>query len=734
MDMVEDAPAAPSVETPDDAPDVPRAETPGVDDLNKQIADNLMAQAEAAKRIRRQNMISWKANVDIRLGVRPAAVYTGGVAIDDLGEDGRSTINPDWSLTKTKTANLYSQVPTVQLTHDNKAYAAAISPFAKALNYELSEKRANVGVAMEEILNDVVNAAGVGAILVSYVARFENVKMPLEEQIQTPSGVLPTATLTMDQLTRLEKAGLVHLKDSPRTVSDKFCCTRKSPADLITPRQFVGSNFDDADWVGYSGRMAWADALNDLKLKLSDKSRVLGNETKTQDTLRRDNNDQETITLVEMVSYDEIFYWRHRMDPDCKSLQSIWRLVFVHGIGEAVIHEQWTGQQFNDPQAPGKYIGCSKFPLRFLTLTYITDNPIPPSDSQAGRPQVNDMRRSRSQMFQNRERSIPIRWFDVNRIDPTLQDTLMRGVVQGMIPTNGDGSRSVGEIARASYPAEDMAFDRQVKQDLMESWQIGENQQGGQAGGKHTAAEADIVQQNFSTRIGQERGRVASCFTSIAETMAGLMILFSDFPNLSDQEKQAMSQAWDDKSVVQDIVFTIRPDSTVLLDSGARIKKLTDFLNITVKSGYINPEPIIREIAELSGIDPAEVMIQPAPPRPDEPNISYRFTGKDDMMNAMVVAMLLHSGQGPTAEEIAQAKQLLQDAAQLPAPPGAPGAPGAPGPAGAVPPGAGGPPGAGQPPASIPPGGAPGVNGNPDAHPHFQIASKVAKRSQDMST
>lgn len=702
------------------------AAAPTDDAHNAEIAKALKDQVAASKRVRREEAKEWKTNVEMRLGVAGTSAHGDGTMLTNQGQ---SPINPDWSLTKTKTANLYSQVPTVRLKHEQDAFKAAVAPFAKALNYELSPKRANVGAAMEECMNDVVNASGIAAIVVGYAARFRNTKVAQEESITAPDGsVAATKDMTLDQLQLLEKHGLVHLQDAKDLVDYRFFTNRLSPTDILTPANFTGSDFNNADFLGYSGRMPWGDAKGELRLTDDQKEKVVA----ASDTVRPDSDsdlrsdpDRDARSLAQEVRYDRLYYWRHRVDPDETSFSTIWEIVFVDGLSEPVIHEPWTGQKLDE--ARRRYVGNTKLPVKVLTLTYVTDNPRPPSDSQAGRPQVLDLRRSRQQMFENRQRSIPIRWFDVNRIDPLIQDTLMRGTWQGMIPTNGPGDRSIGEIARASYPSEDFSFDSAAKQDLMESWQIGANQNGSQAGGKHTASEASIVEQNFATRIGQERGKVASFFLSVCEALSGWMVLYSDFPNLSDQERQTMQQAWDQKHILHDLVFDILPDSTIVLDVSQRIERAIKLLNMTVKSGYVNPEPIITEIVELSGYDPALVMTKPTQPAPPPPNISYRFTGKDDLQNPVVIAMLLKQNEAPSPQNIEDAKKLLTAAQQPLAPPnplpGAPnGAPVAPGAPAAPPPAAGGP-DVGQP-THMP-------QGAPDAHPGYTLGSRVAKRSRD---
>lgn len=691
----------------------------------KEIVKNFKSRIETAKRNKKNFSEEWKGNVERRLG-HPIGLSNASAALDD--GDLQSTINPDWSLTKTKTANLYSQVPAVQATHENSQFAPAIPPFAKSLNYELGEKRSHVGVAMEEVLNDVVNAAGVGAVLVGYAARFETVDLPIEEVIQSPQGPIPVKGLSPENLKQAAWMGLVHLKPTPRVVSDKFYVTRISPTDLLWPADFTGSWFDDADWVGRTGRMSWSEATHELKLTEAQKDDALGSSSVRPETDLRSQPETNSAGALDQVTFDEIYYWRHRVDPSELSFSAIWKLVVVHGIDDPVIHEPWKGQQYLKESR--KYIGACLFPIRLLTLTYITDNPIPPSDTSAGRPQVDDLRRSRSQMFQNREFSKPIRGFDVNRVDPLIQTLLMKGQMQGWIPLNGNGQNAIWEVARASYPSEDFSFDQAAKADLMETWQVGPNQMGTvPTGEKATKAEVQTTQANFATRIGQERAKVASFFLSIAEVLAGLMALYSDFPILTPQERQAMEQAWDRKTILHDLVLKIRPDATIMIDSQARVQRLSNVLNLLGKSGMINPLPIITEMVELSGLDPSQIVKPPTPPQPEPPSISYRFGGKDDLTNPMVVAMLIEEKKAPSDQSVQAAIKLLAAAqTAMLAPPPNPSGPGQlapsshePHPGGIAP---------HQNPGALPSG----PHAMTDQHPEWNLLSKVAKRSRDMGS
>lgn len=687
-----------AVSAPDNADTKPVAPT---DDLNARIEKLLKGKIDSSETYGKRFHEEWRRNVEMRLGHlgRVSSFFSTSSVITE--GDIQTELNPDWSLTKTKTANLYSQVPTVQITHENKQYAGAIPPFAKALNYELGEKRAHIATAMDECLNDAVNASGIAAMIVGYAARFDEVDVPAIDVSMFPP----------EQVQAAIQAGTLPMKKQPRVRDSKFFTTRISPVDILVPDYFTGSNFDDADFVGKRCQEPWAVAKNDLRLKDSDKERIIKSAGfDSEESLRTDGTEHDSLLDVKGVHYKDIYYWRHRFDPDEKSFKSIWRMVLVDGLEDPVIHEPWKGQQYDEQT--GKYVGACRFPIRVLTLTYVSDNPIPPSDSAAGRPQVNDLRRSRNQMFMQRERSRPMRWYDVNRVDPLVQETIMRGTWGAAIPTNGDGSRAIGEIARASYPNEDLTFDRMTKMDLMESWQIGPNQVGNFGSGETTARETETVQANFATRIGQERARVANFFLSAAEVLAGLMVLYSDFPILSDQDRAQMEQAWDRKHILHDLVLKIRPDSAVMIDSETRIARLLRFLNMTAKSGFINPLPVITEIAELSGLDPSEVIVQPQP-HEKEPNITYRMTGKDDLINPLVMALLVKENQAPSPQHLETAKQILAAAQVAPvAPPQAPATAGPPMP---------------QPPGSEP---QPPMA----AHPDWQLPDRISKRSRDAGT
>jgi hypothetical protein len=692
--------------------EIPQTETgPATDSAKPQKRfDEWQQRINACKIYRKKLIANWTINIDYRRG-KPFASQT---------DEDRVVVNLDWSLTKAKHAALFSQIPQVHVDHAPQTQTAGewLYAFEQRLNDTLVT--AGIESAMDECMVDCINAAGIGAILVSHESISE------EKQI---ASLPPEA---YDPQTMLQPDGTpVPMQTVPQVYDHRYLVQRISPADLLWPINFTGSDFDQAPWIGRTGRISWAQAVQRFGLTEEDKQSMLGEERSTLDRLVHDI-DKDKTTADEMVSFDEVFYKEYCFDEQAKSYTGIHHLVYVTGKDEPVVDESWKGQEV--PPQGGNILGAQRFPVRVLTLSYLTDETIPPSDTAIGRPQVNEINKSRTQMILQRERSIPIRWADVNRVDPTIMQSLMRGSWQNIIPVQGQGTNILGEVARASHPQENFAFDKIAKSDLSELWQVGEADSGANV---ETKGEADVIQNQMSTRIGRERARVSKFFVSVSEVLGGLLCLYED--------AQSFGQGFD-PNVSRTLTYSILADSTVLVDSQQRLQRLIQFINFAAKSGWVDIEPVMKEIAQLSGLDPATVIKPPMPKPPVEPNISLRLTGTEDMLQPLTLAFLMKSGQAPSADLIEQAKQLIQ--ISVTAPPNAQNQSGPVGPDGLplqpgmsadgtpLPPGASAP----LPPSPLMPGmqhmavppPQPPIPRVGEAHPNWSAMSRINKRSDEV--
>lgn len=592
---------------------------------DKKRNNEWLARISACKTYRKKLIQNWTINVDYRRG-KPFASQT---------DEDRVVVNLDWSLTKAKQASLFSQIPRVNVTHPPQSVATG--PWLYSFEQRLNDTLVMAGIesAMDETIVDCINAAGVGAVLVAREAITVDKEVPAIDLSMYPPEVAETMMLP--------DGTPVPMETVPETLDSRYVVSRISPADLLFPINFTGSDFDQAPWLGRSGRMTWPAAQQRFKLSDAEKDKVLGEDRTYLDRLTHDI-DKDKTTADELVSFDEIFYKESEFTVGAQRFAAIHHLIFITGKDEPVVDEPWKGQQETEV-----LIGAQKFPIRVLTLTYLTDEAIPPSDSAIGRPQVNEINKGRTQMILQRERSIPLRTVNVNLMDPAVLQSLMRGTWQNIIPVQSN-AEVIREVARAHMPQENYIFDRIAKADLGEEWQLGTNQMG-TGGGVETAGEAEVIQQGFTTRIGRERAKVSKFFVSIAEVLGGLLCLFEDPASFGEGFDPVMSKS---------LAYSILADSTVLVDSQQRLARLKEFVNFSAKSGWMDIEPVLREIAQLSGLDPNTVVKPPPPKPPVEPNISLRLTGTEDMLQPLTLAFLMKSGQAPEPELIEQAKQLIQ--------------------------------------------------------------------------
>lgn len=602
----------------------PETTTKPADDRLKQFR----ARITQSKAKRRDLLPNWQTNVQYRRG-KPFAEAT---------DQDRIAVPVDWSMTKAKQAQLFSQVPTAMLEPEDRLpqeIAAAVPKFAQRVNEHA--RKANIGVTMDEVTADCVNAAGIGAAIVCY----ESITEPRETPTEDPAMLPPV----------LQQALAMGAYEIPTEVVDhvvdhRFTIERISPAHLLWPIDFKHADFERAPWIGRSGTLTIPEAMRRFGKTRAELEDARGDKPESLTSICEDDkakSDADTIT------FDELFYRRHLYHDDEKSFTAIHHLVFLGASEKPVVDEPWKGQKFLDGAEGGYYgyVGSCRFPIQAATLAYISDEAIPPSDSEMGRPMVDELIKSRSQMVMQRKFSLPLRWLNSDRMDPAVMDKVMAGDWQDFIPVQGQGDSIVGQIAAASFPREDFEFDRVSKQDLFEAWALGANQLGNFNSGGRTAKEAGIVQQNFNTRIGYERARIAAFFTGLIEVLAGLVVLYDadDMPELQQAGK---------------FVFTIRPDATVLLDAQQQLEVLERFVNHNAKSGYLNIEYWMRKMAALvPGVDP-DLAIQKPQPRPEPLNLTVR--GAEDMRDPLVLAALLQAGQGPTPQSINAAKQLIRQA------------------------------------------------------------------------
>lgn len=698
---------------PPAAPPEPVVATPVIasSDSPRAAASNINMQLKRKisqwRRFIRECIPDWTTSID----------YRRGKPFPTDSDTDRVAVNIDFPNVKRKHAGLYSQTPQVRLTPKHASFRPGVVVFGKKVNDVMLQ--AGIQAAMFEVIPDVLNAAGIAAVHIAYESRTENRDV---DMAKIRASVMPPP--------QMPPPGMPGQPPTPQIVSLPYSTAKRttidriSPSDLIVDLAFTGSDFNKSSLIGRRGRMRWAQALHEFGydatlrpngLKPEDRETVCGRDNRDAlDRLNQQDANDQNFTDTEIVMYDEVFYRRFMFDPDEPSFEAIQRVVFVNGKSLAVVDEKWKGQKSLTNYG---IAGSCNFPIQVLTLDYLTDEIIPPSLSALARPQVDELIESRTQMLMQRRFSIPWRWIDSNRVPQEIIPVLMRGQWQGAVPLNGSGDRAMGEVARASFPRENFEFNAVAKNDTDTIYGAGGNLNGGGGGNTQirSSAEASAVAGLMQTVNAMDRSRVTGFFCNIAEVVAGLVSLYGDFDN---EEKQALGGL--DKNLLSSYyAYDVTADSSVLLDAGQQFQRLESFFNIAMKSGYLDPLETLSKMADLSGADSANVR-PPSGVKPEPLNISLRLSGAEELDDPRIVALLMHSGQMFTPQELESAKQVIIQSKQLPQPP-------QPGGDATVPPGAPGEPGSHQPPVQL----QPTHIAADDAHGTADMASRINKRNGD---
>ncbi len=665
----------------------------------------IRAGLQACRTLRETLTKDWKTNVNYRVN-QP---------LEATPQSDQVVVPVDWSRTKNKQAQLFFQVPKLNLKARDPKWTPNAPLFGAALNFEL-EHKIRAYKMMDECLADVINASGVAACLTGYEGQFADQTVPSRD----------TTTLSQP-----EAAVAAQQQESvPYEVYSCRYATRLSPGQLLWPTDFTGSDWQLASWLGYDGKISQAQAIRNKWIDAAYEDASVGGDN--LDTVNDDNEDGKHPIVGKYIKFSRVFYRMSDLDPAELDPRKIGHMVFVDGKAEPVVDEPLKWQKYV-PET-GQWLGLTTFPIKVLTLTTISDQSIPPSDSRIGRGQVKELNRSRTQMLQQRDRSQPLRWFDVNLVDDEIAEQMRKGVYQDMIPMNGPGDHAIGEVARAAYPRESATIMEIIEHDLDAAWSSGPNQNAYEAQGDQSATEAKIVQGAFSVQQRYEQAKVLRFFLEVAESIGNLMQMFQtkqEYVAVLGPDRTAKMLPWTSANIAGDYIFEAKPDAALAVDISQERQEKLGAYKLLRRDPLIRPEPIVADVLEAFGYDPSETLGPPPQPPPDKGNFRFSFKG-EDTVNPIVLAIILKGDPSISPQDIAAAQKLLQDVgfppvAALPAKAvsGTPSAPAPPAPP------MGGPPGM---PPQVPPGtaAAPSPGGPPtnQAVPHPGPVAQVTPLNQ----
>ena len=518
----------------------------------------------------------------------------------------------DFTKVEQKRAQLFYQVPEIQLmglTPESEKTA----PLSQAvLNQYLGPQKINIKTSMDEVLFDVLCPVGFGVICVGY----EN------KTTEVPAQVDPLTGQPMGPPVKVP-------------IWEQYFGHRISPGMLRIDPDFIGSDFDKAMWIGYRTHKNVAEGTPGASTRSKDDDRLLSDPLSAE----RGGVPRKWGTVV--------WYRTVIEDPDAHP-DAFRKFTWWDGDDEPEEHIDSPFQTI-DP-ATGKIGGLMSSPIKVLTTRSVSDSAFPPSDSDITRNLVDERSRGRTQLLQHRNRTLPVTFFDSNRVPKDVMDKIERGEIDQLIGIpNLDPSMFV-PLQQADLKPTNYEFDKIAEQDINLAWALSNNQSGVASENVITATEAQSMKAGTDTRLDYERGKVALFFCEkIAASVMTLIQLFADQDSyvrmlggaLAPQPPQGMdpqaaqTQAaanlvkWNKTMIQGDFEFKIKLNSQLRPDTTADQQKAAQWLNLSAPSPFVNQYENWKMMAETYGLDPSKIIQQPQPPAPEKPKVSISIKGED---------------------------------------------------------------------------------------------------------
>lgn len=556
---------------------------------------------------------NWDSNVQSYLGQ------------GDRKRWGKNTtlVRKDFSLVEGKKALLWFQTPDVSATGASPQYQQAAPLVASVVNKYLSPAETHAQSMVDEVLMDVLCPAGIGISKIGFEA-FEN---PVEPEIMVPNPAMPS-------MPALDEMGQPIMQ--PNVVRQSYFWNRTPPKMFLYPPTFIGSDWDASPWLGFKYRLAKTVAMRKFNITEEEakgsNSPDLSKDLVASDVSRSDAQSMESDT-VELV---EIWYRASDVDPDIGDPEIIRQLVLLKDRDLPLVHRDSPYQQIEN----GKLMqGMRGYPIHPLTLRYVSDQAIPPSDCSVSRDQVDELSRGRTQMIDQRDRSVPLTAYDTTRVPAESIQKYLKGETQELIGIPGfdNSNPPIVGVNKGQFPRENFTFNDIVNRDIAEAWALGSNQLGVDTDTRRTATELSLMQAATDTRMDKERVRVLRWFSKGCEKLLALIQMFADeqdYVQIVGPDGVMQMMAWDKTAIAGTFAITVAPDSSQRVDAMAKKKEAIDIFKMFGNDPLVNQVELRKTIFRTLGMDANKLVLQPQPKPPEKPQTSLSLKGED--LNPMV--------------------------------------------------------------------------------------------------
>lgn len=570
----------------------------------------------------------------------------------------------DYANTEQKKGQLFFQTPYIQALPLEPAAAGmedAVSIFEPVINHYLGPDGVNAKAMVDEVLMDGLVASGVFASKIAYESVVDGTKPIQVGQQPDPNFVPPPM---MDPTQQPPQAPMVPvMADAPNIISEKYIWERISPAKLLIPVEFNGSDYDKAPWLGFDFLMDFEPAKRVFKLPdhfntfVGDDDHLLGKKNKQAADDRGGRK---------RIKGSEIWYKASLFDETVKNPDLLRVLVLIDGLEAPVKHRD---SPFQQVQPDGSILGMPGFPVHVGALRYVPDSAFPPSDCQMSHTLVDELSDGRTQMSRQRRRSVPMRLGPVG-LGTEFYAKIEKNIQQSVIPIPDEQfilyqGEPVKEVSRAQFPKENFSFDQIGSRDISETWALDATQRGISQAHSVTATEIERTQQNANIRLTRERTTFLNWFARGTTKLASLIQQFADqtsYVAIVGADGARRLQPWDKTKIQGRFLFTCKPDSSIMVDAAAVSKQALDRFNLLHQSPFINQQELLTETLRALNLDPAKLIQQPQPKPVEVPKVSFTFN--DQSLNPQnpafpIVMEILKMGGIPVDDKAIGAAQKL---------------------------------------------------------------------------
>lgn len=577
---------------------------------------------------------NWDANIQR---------YLGGKGTSDLSRGSLVGVNKDFSLTEAKKALLFFQTPDISAVASQPQYDPVAPLVSAVMNQTLSPRGVHAKAMVDECLMDVLCPSGIGVSKIGYEAFID----PQQPEMLVPDPANPTMP-AMDLMTGLPVT-------QPNIVRERYFWQRVPPKMFGFPVTFTGLVWDEASWLSIRFELDTAVAQRVYGLKDEEVSRVGGSASREKDLLTSDVSRSTQSDVQGKVCFTEVWYRASDVDATIGDPEIIRQLVIMEGLDRPLVHRD---SPYQTIEGGKRVAGMRGYPIHPLTIRYVSDQAIPPSDCSISRTQVDELSRGRSQMIQQRDRAMPLTAFDSSRVPPDTINRILKGETQELIPIPGmDAATSpFASIQRGTFPRENFSFNDIINRDIGEYWSLGQNQLGADTDTKRTATELSIINSATQTRMDAERVKVLDWYAKGAEKVLALVQMFADeptFAKLAGPEGAQQLVQWSKGDIAGEYTITLSPDSSQRVDAAAEKKQAVDLYSLFGNDPLLDPVELRRVIFRKLGWDASKLIKPPQPKPPEPPQISVSVKGED--MNPMmpqyqnIVTLLAARGIGVQA-------------------------------------------------------------------------------------